>query len=289
VLGAAATSSATTLVVHTTQTSSGMVPIWTQDAADFPFDLRVGGEVVTASAITSLAADTFTRTVAAGGWGTSSDSHTYTLTGGSASDRSVAATYGVVTLPSAPTTIRLQTVAETCRDLEVRASVAVSATATGASLVAGLLARYVDSTNFYRVRVEFTTAGGITLTLTRGTTVIGSSASTGVTYTPGSIIEVRMRVIGHRVLARAWATGSTEPVTWHLDQTVSSSTITEGLVGLAASGLTGNTNVSPEIRFHDWLIETPQRVTVTRSVNGVSKAQAAGEDIRLAVPPILAL
>jgi hypothetical protein len=119
--------------------------------------------------------------------------------------------------------------------------------------------------------------------------VIGSSASTGVTYTPGSIIEVRMRVIGHRVLARAWATGSTEPVTWHLDQTVSSSTITEGLVGLAASGLTGNTNVSPEIRFHDWLIETPQRITVTRSVNGVTKAQSAGEDIRLAVPPILAL
>lgn len=289
VLGTAATSSATTLVVHTTQTTNGMVPIWTEAAGDYPLDLRVGGEVVTASAATSLAADTFTRTVAAGGWGTSSDSHTYTLTGGSASDRSVSATYGLVTLPSAPTTIRFQTVAETCQDVEVRAGVAVSATATGASLVAGIVFRYVDSTNYYRVRTEFTTAGGITLTLTRGTTVIGSGVSTGVTYSAGSVIEVRVRVIGHRVLARAWATGGTEPATWHLDQTVSSSTISEGLVGLAASGLTGNTNVSPQIRFHDWLIETPQRFTVTRSVNGVNKAQVAGEDIRLATPSILAL
>jgi hypothetical protein len=289
VLGVAATSTATTLVVHTTQAATGWIPNWTEDASDYPMDLRVGGEVVTATAATSLAADTFTRTVAAGGWGTASDGHTYTLTGSAASDRSVAATYGVVTLASSPATIRHQTVAETCQDVEIRAAVAVSATATGASLSPSILCRWTSSSLNYRVRVEFTTAGGISLTLVRSGSVVGSTVSTGVTYTPGSVIEVRVRVIGHRVLARAWATATTEPVSWHLDETVPSSTITEGVVGLAASALTGNTNVSPEIRFHDWLIETPQRFTVTRSINGVVKAQAAGADIRLAKPTIIAL
>ncbi|MFE2329920.1 hypothetical protein ACFXD5_39475 [Streptomyces sp. NPDC059385] len=288
VLGRAATSTATTLVVATTMTDAPAY-IWTQAAGDYPVDLRLGGEVVTASAVASLAEDTFTRTVAAGGWGTASDAHTYTLTNGSASDRSVAATYGVVTLPSSPTTVRYQTVAETCRDVDVRASVAVSATATGASLVASTVARWVSATSHYRVRVEFTTGGGITLSVVGSGSVVGASVSSGVTYTPGSVIELRMRVIGDRVLARVWTTGSQEPLTWHIDRTITSSTITDGAVGLAASGLTGNTNVSPEIRFHDWVVESPQRFTVTRSVNGVVKAQAIGEDVRLATPPILAL
>ncbi|MFD3802651.1 hypothetical protein ACFWTC_03260 [Streptomyces sp. NPDC058619] len=289
VLGAAATNSATTLVVHTTQTADGLVPIWTETPADYPFRLRVGGEVVTATAGAPLAADTFTRTVAAGGWGTASDGHTYTLTNGTAAERSVAATYGIVTLASAPTTIRHQTVAETCQDVEIRAAVAVSATATGGSLVAALLCRWQSSSAYYRVRVEFTTGSTVSLTLTRGGTVTGSTVSTGVTYTPGAVIEVRVRVIGNRVLARAWATGAVEPVTWHLDETVVSSPITDGVVGLAASGLTGNTNVSPQIRFHDWVVLSPQRLTVTRSYNAISKAQVAGEDIRLANPPILGL
>lgn len=288
VLGIAATSSATTLIVHTTQTDVGQSPIWTQDPADYPLDLRVGGEVVTATDAASLGEDTFTRTVASG-WGTASDGHVWTLAGSVTSDRSVAATYGVVTLPSSPTTLRLQTVPETCQDCEIRAAVAVSATATGASLVAGIIVRYVDTSNFYRVRVDFTTAGEISLTITRNVTVVGSTVSTGVTYTPGSIIEVRVRVIGDRLLARVWPAGSSEPDTWHIDQTVVSSPIAEGLVGLAASGLTGNTNVSPQVRFHDWAVVSPQRMPVTRSVNGVTKAHSSGADVRLATPTIVAL
>ncbi|MER5482912.1 hypothetical protein ABT024_06810 [Streptomyces sp. NPDC002812] len=287
-LGAAATSSATTLVVHTTQTADGMSPLWTEDGAEYPFDLKVGGEVVTATAATTLAADTFTRTVAAGGWGTSSDGHSYTVTGGPASDRSVAATYGLITLNATPTTNRYMVVAETCRDCDIRASVAFSATATGGSLVAALIARWSSFTDHYRLRVEGTTAGGITLTVARANTVVGSSVPTGVTYTPGSVIEVRMRIIGDRVLGRAWATGALEPLTWHIDETITSSPITDGQVALAGVGLTGNTNVTPEIRFHDWVVETPQRITVTRSTNGISKAQLVGEAISLAQPAIVA-
>lgn len=289
-LGVAATSTATTLVVHTTQTADGMVPIWTEDAGDYPMDLRVGGEVVTASAATSLAEDDFNRTVAAGGWGTASDGHTYTLTSGTASERSVASNRGVVTLTSSPTTARIQTVSETCQDCEVRVGISVSATATGASLAPAVVTRFVSSSEHYRVRVHFMTSGAIGLSVTRVAVQVDATETiSGLTYAPGDVIQVRVRVIGHRVLARAWATGASEPVVWHIDRTITSSPITSGAVGLAGASLTGNTNVNPECRFDDWLIETPQRVTVTRSVNDVVKAQAAGEDIRLATPTILAL
>ncbi|MCX4780052.1 hypothetical protein [Streptomyces sp. NBC_01264] len=289
VLGTGVTSTGTSLTVHTVQTDGYPPVLWTPSPADYPFDLVVGGEVVTATGpALPLAADTFTRSVGAGSWGTASDGHVWTATGGPTSDRSVAATYGVITLSATPTTNRQMTVAESCQDCDVRAAVAFSATATGASLAASLLARWTSSADYYRLRVEGTTAGGITLSVMLGTTVVGSSA-TGVTYTPGSIVQVRMRVIGDRVLGRVWPTAGDEPGTWHVDQTVTSSPIAEGLVGLAGSGLTGNTNVSPEIRFHDWTVLSPQRIPVTRSTNGIVKAHTAGAQVGLAQPAIAAL
>lgn len=288
-LAVAATSSATALIVHTPQTDVGQVPLWTRDPADYPLDLRVGGEVVTASAAAGMVTDTFTRTVAAGGWGTSSDGHTYTAAGGPTSDRSVAATYGVITLNATPTTNRYMTVAETCQDCDLVASIAFSATATGGSLVASLIARWTSASDYYRVRVEGTTAGGLNLTVTRSTVAVGSSVLTEVTYSPGVIFQARMRVIGDRVLGRVWATGTAEPDTWQIDETIVTTPIPNGAVGLAGSALTGNSNLAPEIRFHDWAVETPQRITVTRSTNGIIKAHASGADIRLATPAIAAL
>lgn len=60
-------------------------------------------------------------------------------------------------------------------------------------------------------------------------------------------------------------------------------------MGVAASGITGNTNTSPQIRFHDWQIPSPQRITVSRSTNGIAKGHAAGSRISLAQPAVVAL
>lgn len=289
-LGAAATSTATTLVVHTTQTADGLVPIWTEDAGDYAMDLRVGGEVVTATAATSLAEDDFNRTVGAGGWGTASDGHTYTLTGGvSSSERSVASNRGLVTVSASQTLHRQQTVSETCTDADVRCQMAVSATATGGTLNACVLLRWSSSTAHYRARVEFTTGGTVSVSVTVGSTIIDTNASTGLSYAPGDVFEVRVRIIGYRILMRVWPTGTAEPTVWHIDRTDVSNTHASGTVGLSAHGGSGNSNVGVEYRFDNFEVVTPQRMTVTRSVNGVVKAQAAGEDIRLAVPTILAL
>lgn len=61
---------------------------WTEDPADMPVDVRVGGERVTLAAIYPAAADVYGRTVT-GGWGTATTEHTWATSGGSSSDYSV--------------------------------------------------------------------------------------------------------------------------------------------------------------------------------------------------------
>lgn len=73
----------TSIVVATT---SG--PPWTTNAGDMPFDVRVGGEVMTVTGITGVVSDRFDRTVSSG-WGTADTGDAWTTSGGSASDYSV--------------------------------------------------------------------------------------------------------------------------------------------------------------------------------------------------------
>jgi hypothetical protein len=54
--------------------------LWTTDPDDFPFDVRIGGEVMTVSAVSGTVADQFDRTKV-NGWGTTDTGQTWTLTG----------------------------------------------------------------------------------------------------------------------------------------------------------------------------------------------------------------
>ncbi len=191
---------------------------------------------------------------------------------------------GVVTVAASQTLHRQQTIAETCTDAEVRCQVAVSATATGGTLNACVLARWTSSTAHYRARLEFTTGGAVNVSVTNGSTIIGTNAPTGLTYAPGDVFEVRVRVIGYRILMRVWRAGTTEPILWHIDRTDVAGTNPSGAIGLSCHGGTGNSNGSVEYRFDSLLVESPQRVTVTRAVNDVSKPHAAGARIGLAQP-----
>lgn len=80
VLAAAATSTATTLTVNVTDGQ-----LWWWEAA---FDIEVGGEVMTVTAVTGAVDDDFNRLVT-NGWGTALTGETWTNTGGSSSDYSV--------------------------------------------------------------------------------------------------------------------------------------------------------------------------------------------------------
>lgn len=74
--------------VLTVATTTG--PRWIDASllGEFPFDVQVGGEVVTVTGITGLVQDAFARTVATG-WGTATSGQTWTTTGGSTADYSV--------------------------------------------------------------------------------------------------------------------------------------------------------------------------------------------------------
>ncbi|WP_406014321.1 hypothetical protein OG520_22120 [Streptomyces sp. NBC_00984] len=63
-------------------------PVWTQDRAELPFDIRAGGEVMTVTDIVGIRGDRFDRSVT-NGWGTATSGQTWTTTGGAASDYSV--------------------------------------------------------------------------------------------------------------------------------------------------------------------------------------------------------
>jgi hypothetical protein len=237
----------------------------------------------------STGRDTFTRTVS-GGWGTADSGQAWTLPGGSASERSADGSRGIVTIPNATVSnVRFQHLVPALGDCEVRVRVSAAQVSTGASMVPGVLLRYVDGSNYYRARVHFATGGEVYVSITRDTTQLGANPQLPYSYAPGDTFEMRVRVDGHRIRMRVWPTAAVEPAVWAFEQTVSSGTIAAGAVGVTASGFVGNTNVNPQLLFDNFEIVTPQTCTVTRSVNGVVKAQAAGADVRLATPAIVAL
>ncbi|RPK85055.1 hypothetical protein [Streptomyces sp. ADI98-10] len=63
-------------------------PLWVTDPAELPFDVTVGGEVVTVTDITGAVGDRFDRSVT-GGWGTATSGQAWTTSGGPASQFSV--------------------------------------------------------------------------------------------------------------------------------------------------------------------------------------------------------
>lgn len=289
----------TELIVHTVQNgifdrapwiiSAGLADAGNLKPTQFPFDLKLGGEVVRATAIKPLAYDSFTRTVAAGSWGTSDGGQAWTLVGGTTTERSVDGSRGLVNLPSAPSTLRFQLLPTAVGDCDIRTRLSVDQVATGASMVPGVLLRYNGTSAYYRARIHFGVSGGMFASVTRDTTQVGGTPTLPYTYAALDEFELRVRLIGHRILMRVWRVAAPEPHIWHHDQEITANTIAAGQVGCTASAFAGLTNVSPNIRFDRYEVITPQRVTVTRSINTVVKAQAAGTAVSLAQPATVAL
>jgi len=283
-LAAAVTSTDTALPVLVT---AG--PQWTTDPAEVPFDIRAGGEVMTVTTVGASAADLFGRTVSSG-WGSTDTGQAWTTTGGSASDYSVSGGLGRHLLASVNVS-RWSTITQIVADWDITASVATTALAAGASQFVALASRFVDTSNFYAARLEFTTAAAVALTIRKrvaGTeTQLAGGTVTGLTHTAGGRFNLRFQGVGSTLRAKVW-TGSTEPEAWNATITDTAFTAA-GQIGTRSLLNTGNTNTSPSATWDDFSSITPQRFTVTRSTNGVIKAQTAGTDVRLATPMILAL
>jgi len=268
------------------------LPYRTAYPDEFPFDVRLSprggptGEVVQVDMIEPVGWDTFTRTVS-NGWGTADSGFVWSNLGGSASDFSVTGSGGRITLATSPSTIRFQQLLVGFADVEVLVSMSAQQISTGASVVPGVMLRAAGA--YYRARLHFGTGGAMFTSITRATTQIGSSPSLPWTYTADQVFWVRARVVGQRVLIRAWPDGMVEPSVWYNDQTITTDPIDVGAVGLTCSTLGGNTNVSPSITYDNFQIVTPQKFTVVRGVNGIVVPHERGTDIRLAKPAVVAM
>lgn len=286
VLAAAVSDTATALPVTTT-----VGPRWVDTAtypAELPFDVTVGGEQVTVNAITGVAEDVFARTVASG-WGNANSGQTWLTDGGSASDYAVTGGTGRHIMSTA-NVFRHTTVPVTTADVDLRVDFSLGALPVGDSAYVFPMIRYADVTHFYFARVQISAAGAMTLTLRKrvgAETQLGSSYATGFTYTAGAWYTVRLAMTGSTLTGKVWLRGGAEPSTWQLsatdtDLTAPASVGVRTLLGTATS----NTPITAQF---DSLYADPQQMTVTRSINGIVKAQAAGTDLRLTYPTIAAL
>ncbi|MGW2260267.1 hypothetical protein ACWCXE_20995 [Streptomyces sp. NPDC001780] len=274
-------------IVAMVRTSQGAP--WTTSPADLPLDITVGGERMTATAITAVS-DAFTRTVS-DSWGTATTGQTWVQAGGAASERSVAGGRGIITLTGTVSVIRFQQlVHHSVTDAEVRVRLSVSAVAIGASMIPGVLLRCRNTSDFYRARLHFGVSGAMSVSVTRGTTQVGDTPALPYTYSAGSEYELRVRLTGHTVQMRVWPTGTDEPLTWHHTATITTDTITTGTLGLTGGAFAGLTNVAAQLRYDNFELVAPQRqFTLTRAVNGITKSHPAGAPVTLADPTVWGL
>jgi hypothetical protein len=285
VLALAATSTATSLTVETT---SG--PYWTTSGADYPFDLRVSGEVVTATACVNAIIDSFTRTTS-NGWGTTTSGQAWATSGGAPSDYSTNGTTGQMSLTSV-NVARNAAAGPALADFDAEVSFSTPALAAGASQYVYLLSRYADANNCMLARVEFTTGQAVIISIRKriaGTETQLSTTTTALTHFAGTLFRARFNGVGTAFQARVWAVSGGEQAVWDT-AVVDSSVGAAGQVGVRAMLATGNTNTLPlAVTFDEFALLNPQTVTVVRGTNGLTKALPAGAAVSLANPLYLGL
>lgn len=269
----------------------GLSALWTTDSSDTPFDIKVGGEVMRVTAVASKITDTFTRTTA-NGWGTADSGQAWTSTGGVLANHLTQGSEAQHSV-TAVNTSYYNTITSVSADVDLRADFATDALATGGSQYVGLVARWLDTSNIYYARLSFTTTQTVQVTLQKRVGGAQSDLQTvtvpDLVHAPATYFTLRFQVTGTTLRARAWPQGGVEPNIWHVS-TTDSSLVLPGSVGVRSILDSANTNPTPVTFSTDnFALLNPQTFTVTRSINGVVKAQAAGADVRLANPTILAL
>ena len=293
-LTADATSTDTELTVGTT---SG--PVWTTDPGDMPFDVMVAGERCTVTAVTGdfggasgvHVADAFTRTESSW-WGTADSGQEWSAAGGDPTDYTTDGSVAVIEVDTINSG-RYATLAQVHTNVDIRVDIRGPTTPTGDATNGYLLARYTNTTNWYAATAGFAEDGKLYVALER---VVGGSfafvvspTDTGITYDTGTWYTLRFQVIGNALSAKIWERDTDEPSTWAVTSTDSS--LTSGThVGCRAFVEPSSTVTLPvSVLFDNLYAAAIQTLTVTRSVNGVVKAQSAGAAVTIAEPVYIAL
>ncbi|HTJ49436.1 MAG TPA: hypothetical protein VL443_08300 [Cyclobacteriaceae bacterium] len=166
--------------------------------------VRVCGAYPGSSGIRStapLCIDTMIRGNVANGWGTAFDSQIYVKSG--TGTTSITSNKALISNTAGDVSMQLGTLADTNEDGTVRFSLSTS------TILAGISLRYVDTNNFYQLRVNSTTVSivkklaGTTLTL----------ASVNVSLNVNTLYRMRFRIVGYNpvlLFGNVWSDGDLE-------------------------------------------------------------------------------
>ncbi|MFJ2432979.1 hypothetical protein ACIOWM_07175 [Streptomyces anulatus] len=260
----------------------------------FPFDVTVGGEVVTVHSIGSpfspTVADTFTRgalpptvtdafdRTVTGGWGTATTGQAWTNSGGTSADYAVGSGVGTVSAGVVNSSRFTQLATLALADVDMQADVTVPVVATGASISTGLRLRAADTSTYYYVEVVRATAGTISVLLVSRvagvSTTIAAAVSKGA-YSAGQTWTVRARLVGSVLQAKLWASAGAEPAGWDV-QAYTTSISAAGPVGTRTILSGGNTNTLPVVATWDNIRATAVELGWGTSTSGHTWTRSGG-------------
>jgi hypothetical protein len=282
----AITTTATSMDVETTTGAE-----WSTTASGF--DVGVGGERMTVSAIAGAFSDSFSRTTSSG-WGTSSSGHAWSLTGGAAADYSTTGTRGLVSIGAVNSLRSTYITALPAESIDRTFTLRIPVLATGASIQVRSAARWdVAANTYYAANLLANTDQTFTLQLLRVVAGVSTTLRTktipGLTHAAASDYRLRFKVQGSWLYAKAWLSSATEPTQW-TDAAWDTAITAAGSFGIRTALTAGNTNTLPVVpQFDADATLHPQTFTVTRSVNTVVKAHSAGDAVGLFQPNYLGL
>jgi len=212
--------------------------------------------------VTLFASDTFNRTVA-GGLGTADLGGAWTRVGGVAGNLSVAPSFAsfLMPSPSIQDSAYLASVSKTISETDTTFTDTNTSTGT-AGVYVYVDGRRVSTNNEYDARIRLTPAGGVAVELTKyagsaTATAIGSEVTLpAVTFTPGTLINVRFQVSGTSpttLKVKVWAASSPQPAAW----TITATDTSAGLQAAGAVGLTtylsgSTTNAPTTVKFSNF-------------------------------------
>lgn len=256
---------------------------------DFPFRIRVGGEVMIVNAVTPAVRDTFTRTTTPG-WGTPDVGAAWVSTGGVAADHYTQGSEAAHRL-TAVDVARLGLTPVAGTDHDVWADVATAALATGGPQLVSVVARATDDANCYMAQLSISTSQVITLTLRKrvaGVETQLDTFTTSLVHSAFTFYRLRLKVSGSKLQARVRQASAAATGNWQVSATDTSLT-TGSNVGMRSVRQTANSNANLIVSYDNMQLLNPQAFHVERSANGIIKAHAAGSGVELAKPAIRAL
>lgn len=211
------------------------------------------------------AVDLFARTTASG-WGTADVGGAWAIKTGTSSDFSTVPGFGQIA-PTAVASARIITVGATVVDSVQQVYITVNQVATGGAIRAGLVARYVDTSNYLYAVADFNVDQSITVSIISriaGVETVVDTATPQFPYTAGQTVGFAFSVNVTTLSAVCWRVTGRQP-SFFDPMVLSSSALqqTAGQVGAYGRLQTGNTNSGPHVTYSDYRVSATSAGTTT--------------------------